>query len=137
MGALLVFSGIVSDHEAKSTNGTEDGKRINSSANNPNPNPITISNGQILSRALLLDPSIILAAKQAVQNGTNNDLVLQNSIDQLLSQANSFLSLRPTSLFDKGEIPASGDKHDFLSLAPYRWPDPDKPDGLPYVNIAR
>ncbi len=53
----------------------------------------------------------------------------------MLSQANSFLSLRPTSVIDKGEIPASGDKHDFLSLAPYRWPDPEKPDGLPYVNI--
>jgi hypothetical protein len=52
----------------------------------------------------------------------------------LLSQANSFLSLRPTSVIEKSEIPASGDKHDFLSLAPYRWPDRDKPDGLPYVN---
>jgi hypothetical protein len=52
----------------------------------------------------------------------------------LLLQANSFLSLRPTSVIEKSEIPASGDKHDFLSLAPYRWPDPTKPDGLPYVN---
>ena len=52
----------------------------------------------------------------------------------MLLQANSFLSLRPTSVIEKDEIPASGDKHDFLSLAPYRWPDPDKPDGLPYVN---
>ena len=51
----------------------------------------------------------------------------------MLSQANSFLSLRPTSVIEKGEIPASGDKHDFLSLAPYRWPDPHKSDGLPYV----
>ena len=101
------------------------------------PTPIKISSGQILSRALLLDPSLLLAPKEAAKNGNNNDpnlQTLQTSIEKMLLQANSFLSLRPTSVFEKGEIPASGDKHDFLSLAPYRWPDPDKPNGLPYVN---
>ena len=132
VSALLVFSGIILSPETRSTSGTDDSKRVNSGAINAN--PILISNGQILSRALLLDSSIILAAKQAVQNGTNNDLVMQNAIEQLLSQANSFLSLRPTSVIEKNEIPASGDKHDFLSLAPYRWPDPSEPDGLPYIN---
>ena len=28
----------------------------------------------------------------------------------------------------------SGDKHDYLSLSPYWWPDPSKPDGLPYIR---
>jgi hypothetical protein len=132
IGALLVFGCFISSPEARSTSGTDNGIRVNPSSINPN--PIVLSNGQILSRALLLEPSIILSAKQEVQNGTNNGLVLQDSIVQLLSQANSFLSLRPTSVIENGEIPASDDKHDFLSLAPYRWPDPDKPDGLPYVN---
>ena len=35
---------------------------------------------------------------------------------------------------DKGELPPSGDIHDYLSLAPYRWPDPSKKDGLPYIG---
>ena len=27
-----------------------------------------------------------------------------------------------------------GDKHDYLSFGSYWWPDPDKPDGLPYIR---
>jgi len=110
----------------------DEGKKINASS--VTHTPILISNGKILSRALLLDPSMLFAAKRVLQNDTNNDRVLQTSIEQLLSQANSFVSLRPTSVIEKDEIPSSGDKHDFLSLAPYRWPDPREPDGLPYVR---
>ena len=28
----------------------------------------------------------------------------------------------------------SGDKHDYMSMGPYWWPDPSKPDGLPYIR---
>ncbi len=31
-------------------------------------------------------------------------------------------------------VAPSGDKHDYLSLSPYWWPDTTKPDGLPYVR---
>jgi hypothetical protein len=31
-------------------------------------------------------------------------------------------------------VPPSGDKHDYLSQAPYFWPDPTKKDGLPYIR---
>jgi len=34
----------------------------------------------------------------------------------------------------KPRVPPSGDKHDFLSIAPYWWPDPSKPGGLPYIR---
>jgi hypothetical protein len=30
--------------------------------------------------------------------------------------------------------PPSGDPHDYFSLSPYWWPDPSKPDGLPYIR---
>jgi hypothetical protein len=35
---------------------------------------------------------------------------------------------------EKTNTPPSGDKHDYMSLAPYHWPDPSKPDGLPYIR---
>jgi hypothetical protein len=35
---------------------------------------------------------------------------------------------------DKDATPPSGDKHDYMSQAPYWWPDPSQPDGLPYVE---
>ncbi|KAG5457210.1 MAG: alginate lyase-domain-containing protein [Olpidium bornovanus] len=34
----------------------------------------------------------------------------------------------------KPQVPPSGDVHDYLSLARYFWPNPDTPDGLPYVK---
>jgi hypothetical protein len=35
---------------------------------------------------------------------------------------------------DKPMTAASGDKHDYFSYGPYWWPDPAKPDGLPYIR---
>lgn len=34
--------------------------------------------------------------------------------------------------FKKGIVPG-GDNHNYVSLARYAWPDPNKPDGLPYI----
>ena len=44
------------------------------------------------------------------------------------------LALGPFSVMQKARVAPSGDKHDFLTLAPYWWPDPTKPGGLPYVR---
>jgi hypothetical protein len=38
------------------------------------------------------------------------------------------------SVMDKIQTPPSGDKHDYMSTGPYWWPDPTKPDGLPYIK---
>jgi hypothetical protein len=38
------------------------------------------------------------------------------------------------SVMSKTEAGPSGDKHDYVSYAPYWWPDPAKPDGLPYIR---
>jgi hypothetical protein len=37
-------------------------------------------------------------------------------------------------VLSKNVIPPSGDKHDYMSQAPYFWPDPKKPGGLPYTR---
>jgi hypothetical protein len=34
----------------------------------------------------------------------------------------------------KGPTPPSGDKHDYMSRAPYFWPNPDTPNHLPYIR---
>jgi len=31
-------------------------------------------------------------------------------------------------------VPPSGSKHDYMSIAPYFWPDPSKSNGLPYMR---
>lgn len=39
-----------------------------------------------------------------------------------------------TTVVEKTQLAASGDVHDYVSYARYYWPDPRKPDGLPYVS---
>ncbi len=53
---------------------------------------------------------------------------------QLLKEADKALQSGPVSVMEKKHVPPSGDKHDYMSLAPYHWPDPNKPDGLPYIR---
>lgn len=52
----------------------------------------------------------------------------------LLKHADKALEEEPLSVMMKEWIPASGDMHDYMSLARYYWPDPTTPDGLPYIN---
>src|SRR5918911_1697661 len=82
---------------------------------------------------ILLDPSILANVKHAIKNNDNNT-ILQDSLKQLLLQANSFITKKPTSVVEKSQLPPSGDKHDYFSLSPYDWPDPSKPNGLPYIG---
>ena len=80
----------------------------------------------------MLDPSTLLKLKQDFNEGNNTMLGL--NLHALVLQASSLLNKKATSVVDKSELPPSGDIHDFLSLAPYRWPDPTKKDGLPYIG---
>ena len=52
----------------------------------------------------------------------------------LIRDANAALGFSPVSVMDKAVTPPSGDKHDYMSQAPYWWPDPSKPGGLPYIQ---
>jgi hypothetical protein len=110
-------------------------------ANAGNPNDLNSSNKPDdkpppLPRTILLDPLLLSKVKETVNNRNNSDnsTLLKNALKQLVSEADSILTKKPTSVVDKGELPPSGDIHDFLSLAPYRWPDPSKKDGLPYIG---
>ncbi len=53
---------------------------------------------------------------------------LLKKADKLLLEAKTY------SVMDKKQMPPSGDKHDYMSTGPYWWPDPTKPDGLPYIK---
>lgn len=52
---------------------------------------------------------------------------LKQAADRALKQPNP-------SVTQKGMLPPSGSRHDYLSLSAYWWPDPDKPNGLPWVR---
>lgn len=52
----------------------------------------------------------------------------------LMRDADSLLPKPLLSVTDKGLTPPSGDKHDYLSLGAYWWPDSRQPNGLPWVR---
>lgn len=51
-----------------------------------------------------------------------------------IAEADGAMMQGPFSVMDKQQIPPSGDKHDYMSQAPYFWPDPRSANGLPYVR---
>ena len=64
---------------------------------------------------------------------TKDPLTLQ-LVSQLQKQADALLEMKPVSVMDKKFTPVSGNKHDYMSLAPYFWYDSTKPNGLPYMR---
>jgi hypothetical protein len=72
------------------------------------------------------DLPALMAARAGV---ARNDPSLQPAYRQLLAEADQALQLKPASVMDKKQVPPSGDKHDFISQAPYFWRDTNSPDG--------
>src|SRR5919205_3865952 len=59
---------------------------------------------------------------------------LASSKDRVLADAQKALSAGPFTVVSKEVTPPSGDKHDYMSQAPYFWPNPKTPNGLPYIR---
>ena len=49
-------------------------------------------------------------------------------------EADKALKAPLLSVVDKQSTPPSGDKHNYMSLAPYWWPNPATPNHLPYIR---
>jgi len=73
----------------------------------------------------------LVIAKQRI---AQHDPSLKIPYAMLIREADAALLMRPKSVMDKARVAASGNKHDFFSYGPYWWPDPSKPDGLPYIR---
>jgi hypothetical protein len=84
-----------------------------------------------LPRVFGCDPAALAAVRARV---ATHDPVLRPAWAALTNAARKELKRQPVSVTEKPQAPASGDKHDYFSLAPYFWPDPAKPEGLPYVR---
>lgn len=84
-----------------------------------------------LPEVLFSQPDALLSARAQARTGTGNS----EALSRLRGDAEKALHVGPFSVMDKPQVAASGDKHDYLSLGRYWWPDPKKPDGLPYIQI--
>ncbi|QDU86667.1 Alginate lyase [Pirellulimonas nuda] len=52
----------------------------------------------------------------------------------LVRRAERALRVTPPAVTQKQQPAAVGGPHDYVSTAPYFWPDPARPDGLPYIR---
>ena len=83
--------------------------------------------GQVTYRA-----ETIAAARARVRAG---DAALAPAYRKLLDDAEKALRAPVAVVTDKRTLlPPTGNAHDYYSLSPYWWPDPSKPDGLPYIR---
>ncbi|AWB65472.1 alginate lyase [Saccharobesus litoralis] len=56
------------------------------------------------------------------------------AVKAITKQADKNLKSTIESVLDKPKAAPSGNKNDYLSIAPYWWPNPDTPDGMPWIN---
>lgn len=60
--------------------------------------------------------------------------VSSESANWLVQNADKELKKTLSTVMDKEMTPPSGDKHDYISMGKYWWPNPDTADGLPYIR---
>ena len=82
-------------------------------------------------RTLLARGEVLARVRERVRAG---DSALAPAYAKLLDDARRALAVAPASVMDKQRMPASGDRHDYMSFGPYWWPDSTKPDGLPFIR---
>lgn len=93
--------------------------------------PLVKLNGTTESSLIYLDEIRLSQVKQKI---FAKDQYFLSAYKELLVDANKVLKIKADPVTNKNVTPPSGDKHDYLSVAPYWWPDPTKPDGLPWIR---
>ena len=92
----------------------------------------------LATTSALAQPRVFCANPQTLADAkakfTSHDSAWHPAFRSLLAEADKALKLKPSSVMDKKRLPPSGDKHDFVSFAPYWWPNPSTSNGLPYIR---
>jgi hypothetical protein len=87
--------------------------------------------GTAAPRVFLLDAQHLRLVRQMIRAGDTN---YAPALARLEDDAREALSAGPFSVVNKKTTPPSGDRHDYMSQAPYFWPNPNTSNGLPYIR---
>ena len=79
----------------------------------------------------IIDLQKLEAQKSLIANG---DKTAVENYNTLIKKANELLEAPVFSVVNKTGVPPSKDKHDYMSIGPYWWKNPDTNNGLPYVR---
>jgi hypothetical protein len=92
---------------------------------------VLLSANAQLPTVYISDAKRLADIKMKVQQ---NDKAIVPVITRLQQQADALLEMKPVSVMEKSFTPESGNKHDYMSQAPYFWYDSSKPNGRPYLR---
>lgn len=81
------------------------------------------------TRFSILDDQSLMEAREAYRR---QDAAILPAVNRLRHDADAALAQLPVSVTLKTQLPSSGDRHDYMSLARYYWLDTTKPEDLPY-----
>lgn len=69
-----------------------------------------------------------------MKQSQGKDNVYGHLFSYYIKYANASLKSPLYSVMQKNHIPASGNKHDYMSFSIYYWPNPSTENGLPYIR---
>ncbi|TVY10922.1 alginate lyase family protein [Paenibacillus cremeus] len=79
---------------------------------------------------VFVDPDFVRSVKLKVAKADGVWRIIRRDLQEKADEA---LQRGPWSVTSFGAVAPSGDPHDYVSEAPYWWPDPENPDG-PYIR---
>jgi hypothetical protein len=82
-------------------------------------------------RVFLLDAKQLVQERQSARAHPHQP---DEVVKAARAEADKAMKTGPFSVMQKSIMPPSGDKHDYMSWAPYFWPNPDTPNHLPYIR---
>lgn len=85
-------------------------------------------------RVFVLNAEILQQNKKKILDAKSPDASFKPALAALEKKAQKALKTEFASIVTKEAKPPSGDKHDYVSQAPYFWRNPNTADGLPYIR---
>jgi hypothetical protein len=82
-------------------------------------------------RLFLFESKPLVEVKTRIKS---RDPTLLPAFNKLIREADRALANGTFPVVHRESPPPSGNQHDYMSIAPYWWPNPDTPNGLPYVR---
>lgn len=84
-----------------------------------------------LPDSIVLSPEVLYQTKKRI---LQRDPALMPAYEKLIREADRAVNSPAEAVVLKTAPGPSGDLHDYWSLSPYWWPNPDTPDGLPAIH---
>ncbi len=95
---------------------------------------MSVANGHrtdsIPTNLVMFNYSDLVAVRDSIQAGGGH---YSASYKRLFARANTLLNKVPESVIS-GDLPPSGDPHDFYAIGKFAWPNPNTPDSLPWIR---